>query len=134
MLKSDVFGDLAACLDGRGPWQEFVEGDLVMHIDAWQSLEEMCEVEIRYELVLFGGLDDAIEDGAGFCAAGRVGEEPVLAADDEGLDAALGAIVVDLQPPVAEECDEFGPLTQTVCDGLSGLAFGKRPVCLGLEP
>ena len=58
-----------------------------------QLLEEVPQVLVGAEPVLLGGLDDREYDGGGPGAVGGVGEEPVLAADHEGLDAALREVV-----------------------------------------
>lgn len=43
----------------------------------------------------FGSFDQAVDLRAGRGTLGRVAEQPVLAADDEGTDGVLGAVVVD---------------------------------------
>lgn len=45
----------------------------------------------------FGGFDQAVDLRAGGSAFWSVAEQPVLAADDEGADGVLGAVVVDGQ-------------------------------------
>ena len=52
---------------------------LVFAVDVGQLLKEIGEVGVGVEAVFLGGLDDAVDGGAGFGASGCVGEEPVFA-------------------------------------------------------
>ena len=45
--------------------------------------EDVAEVGVGLKPAGLGGLEEAVEVGAGVCAADGVGEEPVLAADDD---------------------------------------------------
>lgn len=45
---------------------------------------------------------DEINHGAGLCAFGSVGKQPVFAANDKRLDAPFGLIVGDFQPATQE--------------------------------
>ncbi len=55
----------------------------------------MAQPGIGLSPISLGGFDQAIDLRAGRGALGRVAEQPVLAADDEGTDGVLGAVVVD---------------------------------------
>ncbi|MNU03220.1 hypothetical protein D3C72_2471680 [compost metagenome] len=57
----------------------------------------MTQPGIRLLAVGPGGFHQAVELGAGGRAFGRVAEQPVFAADDEGPDGPLGGVVIDRQ-------------------------------------
>lgn len=54
----------------------------------------MAQPGVRLLPVGFGSFDQAVDLRAGGSAFRRVAEQPVLAADDEGTDGVLGAVVV----------------------------------------
>jgi hypothetical protein len=53
-------------------------------------------------------LDQTVEVGACFGAGDSVAEHPVVAPDDKRSYLILGAIVVELDPPIVKETNEFG--------------------------
>jgi hypothetical protein len=61
-------------------------------VGARERGEDEAQVSVGLEGAGLGGLDEAVEVGAGVCAADGVGEEPVLAADDEGADRVLDEV------------------------------------------
>lgn len=65
---------------------------------------QMRQVGVRLHAVGFGGLDQRVQVRAGACAGFGVAEQPVLAADDEGADRVLAAIVVCALSKVHEFC------------------------------
>ena len=79
----------------------------------------MFEIPGWVEPVLLGGLDQAVDNGAGSCAFGSVREQPVLSTDDEWLDCSFGAVIVDFETAVQEERIELGPLIQAVAHRFS---------------
>ena len=60
-----------------------------------QVLEEILEVLERVQAVGLGSLDDAVDGGAGLGSFRGVAEQPILAADGEVADGALGKPFVD---------------------------------------
>ena len=60
---------ICSFLDDLVPWQDVVEV-LWMPLDVGvrQVLEEVLEVLERVQAVGLGGLDDAVDGGAGFCS------------------------------------------------------------------
>ena len=89
-------GSFAVFLDDLVPWQDVVEV-LWMPLDVGvrQVLEEVLEVLERVQAVGLGSLDDTVDGGAGFGSFRGVAEQPVLAADGEVADGALGKPFVD---------------------------------------
>lgn len=86
------------------------------------------------QTVFFGRLDHAIDRCAGRSSSGCVGEQPVFTPDHKRLNRTLAAVVVDLQPPVLQECRELFPLVQAVSNRLADQAFGHRPGFLLAQP
>lgn len=87
-------GSFAVLLDDLVPWQDVVEV-LWMPLDVGvrQVLEEVLKVLERVQAIGLGGLDNAVDGGAGFCSFRGVAEQPVLAADGEVADGALADVV-----------------------------------------
>lgn len=55
----------------------------------------MAQPRIVFLAVGFGGLDQAVKLSAARRAFGRIAEQPILAADDEGPDGPLCCVVID---------------------------------------
>ena len=100
-------GDMTGGRQALGPGQQplKVGGAAVREL-----LEEIGQIRVGVQAVLFGGFDETINDGARLRAGGGEGEEPVLAANDEGFDAALTPIVIQLQPTILQEDQQLLPL------------------------
>ena len=81
--------------------------------------EDEAQVGVGLEGVGLGGFDEAVEVGAGVGAADGVGEEPVLAADDEGPDRVLDEIGVERDAAVVEDADELRPLVVEIAERLA---------------
>ena len=93
--------EFAVLLDSFVPWQDVVEV-LWMPLDVSirQMFEDVSEVLERVQAVGLGRLDDAVDGGAGFGSFRGVAEQPVLAADGEVADGALGRP----DDPVGQRC------------------------------
>jgi YD repeat-containing protein len=95
-------------------------------LGAREFSEDEAQVSVGFEAVGLGGLDHAVEVGAGVGAAGGVGEEPVLAPDDEGADGVLDEVGVEWDAAVVEDADELRPLVVEVGERLAGERLGRH--------
>src|SRR3546814_2745046 len=59
--------------------------------------DNVGDIGLRLDAVELRGLDDRVDGGGAFAAGLRSGEQPVLAADRDRSDGALGDVVVDLR-------------------------------------
>ena len=82
---------------GGCPWEQAVK---IGRLAIGNLFKEIGERGIWMQAILFGRLDQAIDDGARFRAVGRIGEQPVFPANDHRLDTALAAIVIELQSAI----------------------------------
>ena len=94
-------------VDRRIPRQEDINGFILLQIR--RLCENTLEKLVWIEVVFLSRFDDAESCRARLGARRCVGEQPVFSADDKRLDAALCAVVVDLQPAV------FNVLAQVRC-------------------
>ncbi len=62
------------------------------------------------------------------------GKQEVLARHDEGLDIALGGIVVDVDSAIVEVSEQAMPMFEGVGDGFSNGGFGEGTVSMGEQP
>lgn len=60
-----------------------------------QPLKYVAQPRIRLLAGEFGGLDQAVDLGAGRGAFGRVAEQPGFSSDGERPDCSFGSVVVD---------------------------------------
>src|SRR3546814_2251609 len=65
-------------------------------------LDDVGDIGLRLNPIELGGLDDGVDSGGAFAAGLRSGEQPVLAADGDRSDRALGDIIVDLRSSFVE--------------------------------
>ena len=109
------------------PRQECVQVRLSRFAESGKLLKKIGKVGEGLQPVLLGRFNNAIDNGTGTCTGRRVGEEPVLAADDERFDGPLAAVVIQLQPAVLREYYQFVPLVSAVGNGLPkyGLRQGQ---------
>lgn len=63
-------------------------------------VENVPQVAIRLQAVQFGGFHQALAVGAGLGAMDGIAEQPVVAADDEGANGTLNAVVINFESPV----------------------------------
>lgn len=84
-----------------------------MVADAGQNIPE---IGLGIKAIEPGGPDQGVDDGGALAALVGTGEEPVLAADGERPDRALGGVVVDLQIAAVGIAGERGPARQAVAD------------------
>jgi hypothetical protein len=95
--------------------------------------EDVAEIALRVEAVELGGLDEGEDAGGAVAALVRSGEEPVLAAEGDRADGALGGVVVDFDATVVEVSGERRPAGEGVADGLGDGALGRDAGEVGLE-
>ena len=67
-------------------------------------------IEIRIERVRFRRFYNIVSHGAGLCAAGRIGEQKVLASHDKRLDTPFGAVIADFKASVQKIIRQGRPL------------------------
>ena len=70
-------------------------------------------------MVGLGGLDEAVEGGAGGGAAGAAGEQPVLAAQNEWTDRPFNGVGVWGELRRVQVADELGPLLEGIAGRLA---------------
>src|SRR5689334_16657230 len=68
-----------------------------------QPGEYIGEPDLRIDVVELGGLNQRVDGGSAAAAIVGAGESPVLAADGNGAQLALGGIVGHAQPTVVNE-------------------------------
>src|SRR5882757_4872668 len=91
-----------------------------------QARQQVGEPGLRIDVVELGGLDQRV-DGRGATAAGvRAGEGPVVAADSDAAQRALGGVVGQAQAAVVEEADETVPAVEAVGDRLGELTVARE--------
>ena len=97
------------------------------------AVEHVGEIGLRIEAVQLGGLDDGHGAGERFAAGVGTREEPVLPADADRAQGALGRIVVDGNATIGEEEAEGGPAGQPIAEraGQIPLAGDARQLAFG---
>ena len=95
-----------------------------------QAGKQIREVGLGVDPGAVAVADEGIKQGGSFAALGIAHEEPVFLSDRARADGVLDQIVVDLNPAVLEEHEEFVPLAEGVGDGFPGEGFGAG-VCAG---
>ena len=88
----------------------------------------MAKVVVRLEVVGPGGLDQAIEQGAGLDAPGRAGKQPVLAAKHKGEDGVFRHVVVRCDHGLVELDEQPHPLVEGIAYCIS-----EQPLEQGLS-
>jgi hypothetical protein len=74
---------------------------------------------LAHKAISLGGLDQAVQKGTGFGPAGMTGEQPVLAAHDEGMNCISHQVVIRPQAAVLKIGDQPRPLVQRIADRLA---------------
>ena len=96
-------------------------------------VQEPNQVAVGIQVILLCGFNQTVDHSAGLGAGGGVGKEPVLPAHDEGLNAALGTVVGELQPAVLQIAHQIGPLLPQIVQGLAqgglGGSLGAGLIC-----
>ena len=75
-----------------------------------QAGEQIRQVGLGVDAGAVAVADEGIKEGGSFAAFRIAHEKPVLLADGARTDGVLDQIVVDLDPAVLEEHEEFVPL------------------------
>ena len=99
-----------------------------------RSFKNGYQIAIRVQPILLRCFNEAVDDGAALSAQRGIGKEKILAANDEGLDAALRPVVAQLQPPVLQIADKVWPLLPQVMKRFTQGAFGGRRAGNGIRP
>ena len=132
MLSGRGYFDV--CWELVRPWEQVCECVLVCGVDVGDLLEQIGKIIERVKPVLLGRLDYAVNSCAGLCPFLGVGEHPVLSPNDEGFDAALAAVVIDLQATVKEEGCKLCPVVEAVLYGRTQCALWSNTQALGIQP
>ena len=74
--------------------------------------EHVGEPGLRIDVVELGGLDQRVDRRGALAAAIGAGEQPVLAAQGDAAQRALGGVVGQADAAVIEEAGEGGPALQ----------------------
>ena len=77
-------------------------------------LQNPQQITVRIKGILLRRFNQAVDHGAGLCAAQRIGKQPVLPAHHKGLNAALGAVVAQLQTAILQIPRQIRPLLQQI--------------------
>ena len=70
------------------------------------------QITVRIKAVLLRRFNQTVDHGAGLCATGCIGKQPVLPAHHKGLNAALGTIVAQLQTAILQIPCQVRPLLE----------------------
>ncbi len=76
--------------------QQFFHPALTGPRQPWSLLQDPKQIPIRVQAILFRRFDEAVDDGAALGVQGGIGEEEVLAANDE---AGCSALCTNSPPP-----------------------------------
>ena len=74
--------------------------NVLLQIHIRRCLQNVKQIPIRIQPILFLRLNHAEDDRAAPDAAGCVGKQEILPVNDKGLDASFGAVVADFQSAV----------------------------------
>ena len=66
-------------------------------------MEQIFQVRERIQPILLSRFYQAVDDGTGLGSFRSVREQPVLSANNKGLDGPLCPVVADLQPVIQEK-------------------------------
>ena len=102
-------------------------GEQVIELVVWVGAdagEQVAEVGEGFDVLALAGCDQAGQDGPGSSAVVAAVEEPVVAAHHDVAEAALGAVIVDLQIPVFAVAHQRIPVLPGIVDGISDCALG----------
>jgi hypothetical protein len=87
-------------LNSTGEWNVRIPGKerieflwIVYTRQLWELFEEIIKINEGIESILFGSLNDAINDRVGLCVTRGVGKELVFATDDENYDGSYGTVI-----------------------------------------
>ena len=105
------------------PRQEDIYGFTIFHVG--RLCENILEILVWVEVVFLRRFDDAESGSACLCTRRCVGEQPILPADDERLDAALCTVVVDLQPAVLDVAAQIWLFLDQIIDCFAELALRR---------
>ena len=91
-------------------------------------MEDIDEVFLRVDSLVFAVLHECVDDGAAFTGLGMPDEEPVLQSQLGGADGLLGPVVVDVSLWVVEIANQRLPLSESILDRFGfakGYSSGK---------
>ena len=108
------------CLKGRNSLER-----VKLLVFCRETISWICLDKLNVEVVFLRRFDDAESGSACLCTRRCVGEQPILPADDERLDAALCTVVVDLQPAVLDVAAQIWLFLDQIIDRLAELALRR---------
>ena len=89
----------------------------------WQPGEHVGKPSLRIDAIEPGSLDQRVNGGGAAAAFVGAGKGPVLAAECNSAQLALGSVVGHAQPAIVDEAREHLPALEAVVDRLRGLAL-----------
>lgn len=107
----------------RVPRQEGIYGFIILQIG--RLCENILEILVWVKTVFPNCFDDTESYRACLGARRRIGEQPILSADDKRLDASLCTVIVDLQPAVLNVTSQVCLFLDQIIDRLTELALRR---------
>ena len=100
----------------------------ILFAQLWCILQDPKQISIWIQAVFLRRFHQTVDHCTGLRATGCIGKQPVLSAHHEGLDAALGAVVAQLQTAILQIPCQVRPLLQQVVEGPA-----QRVICSPYE-
>jgi hypothetical protein len=113
------------------PWQQIGKAALRQVGDAG---EDVGEPDLGIDVVHLRGDDQTIHDGRPLAAPVASGEEPGLASKSDAAQGALGGVVCQAYPAIAQEAGEAVPACEHVVDRLGDVIMAGQARPLGAHP
>ena len=116
----------AAIWNGVWPRKKIVKGTLGgFLIQTLRNLsEQVLQVFIRLQIVRLGGLNDAVDNCAGFCSVERINKLPVLTANCERTDGTFWCGVINGDQAIVQEHTQELLIIDAVSETITSLTFG----------
>jgi len=114
------------------PGQQVVEPAHGMAVG--HTFENVFEIEIRFDIVELGGLDEGADRCPTFSAAIRPSEQVILAPERDGPNGSFDRVVIELDAAILEETCECRPANQGIADRIRQPAPRRQALQLTFEP
>ena len=85
--------------------------------------KQILKVIIRFQVVCFCSLRNAVDDGAGLCSGNGIDHHPVFLADTESADGLFCSVIVHRHFAIIQEHFQVFPLVQGIIEDFPRLAF-----------
>src|SRR5450759_3946414 len=115
----------------RRPRSDRVAGDYTRRMRR-DPLDDVAQIYERIDLEVFARLDQRTQDRGAVRRRFAARKEPILAAEHDGPERLLRAVVVDLEAPVLGVARQGGPVAQRVthCGAQRALRQRRRTLLL----